>query len=287
MNDVAETLDPLRLPLTGERLIEASAGTGKTFTIAALYLRLLLGLGGSAAFPRPLTVEELLVVTFTEAATEELRGRIRSNIHELRIACLRESTDNPLYARLLEEISDKKQAAQWLLLAERQMDEAAVFTIHGFCQRMLSLNAFESGMLFEQQLIEDESLLRYQACADFWRRHCYPLPRDIAQVVFDVWKGPKALLKDIDRYLQGEAPVIKAPPSQEETLASRHEQILARINQVKQQWCEAVSELDALIESSGIDRRKFNRGNQAKWIEKITAWAQEETKNYQLPEALG
>ncbi len=108
MNDVAETLDPLRLPLTGERLIEASAGTGKTFTIAALYLRLLLGLGGSAAFPRPLTVEELLVVTFTEAATEELRGRIRSNIHELRIACLRESTDNPLYARLLEEISDKK-----------------------------------------------------------------------------------------------------------------------------------------------------------------------------------
>ncbi len=105
------------------------------------------------------------------------------------------------------------------------MDEAAVFTIHGFCQRMLSLNAFESGMLFEQQLIEDESLLRYQACADFWRRHCYPLPRDIAQVVFDVWKGPKALLKDIDRYLQGEAPVIKAPPSQEETLASRHEQI--------------------------------------------------------------
>lgn len=203
MNDAAESLDPLRLPLTGERLIEASAGTGKTFTIAALYLRLLLGLGGSAAFPRPLTVEELLVVTFTEAATEELRGRIRSNIHELRIACLRETTDNPLYARLLDEIADKKQAAQWLLLAERQMDEAAVFTIHGFCQRMLSLNAFESGMLFEQQLIEDESLLRYQACADFWRRHCYPLPRDIAQVVFETWKGPQALLRDIDRYLQG------------------------------------------------------------------------------------
>ncbi|WP_141071974.1 hypothetical protein, partial [Salmonella enterica] len=77
------------------------------------------------------------------------------------------------------------------------------------------------------------------------------LPRDIAQEVFAVWKGPKALLKDIDRYLQGEAPVIKAPPSQEETLASRHEQILARNNQVKQQWCEAVSEMDALIETSG------------------------------------
>lgn len=206
MTDTAESLDPLRLPLQGERLIEASAGTGKTFTIAALYLRLLLGLGGNAAFPRPLSVEELLVVTFTEAATAELRGRIRTNIHELRIACLRQSTDNPLYASLLEEIADKQQAAQWLLLAERQMDEASVFTIHGFCQRMLSLNAFESGMLFEQQLIEDESVLRYQACADFWRRHCYPLPRDIAEAVHALWKGPEALLRAIDRYLQGEAP---------------------------------------------------------------------------------
>ena len=286
MTDTAESLNPLRLALQGERLIEASAGTGKTFTIAALYLRLLLGLGGSSAFSRPLSVEELLVVTFTEAATEELRGRIRANIHELRIACLRNATDNPLYASLLEEIGDTEQAAQWLLLAERQMDEAAVFTIHGFCQRMLSLNAFESGMLFEQQLIEDESELRYQACADFWRRHCYPLPRDIAQAVHDLWKGPEALLRSIDRYLQGEAPVIKSPPPADETLASRHEKIIATIDAMKEQWRSGVGEIDAIIENSGIDRRKLNRGNQAKYIERINAWAEEETCSYQLPDAL-
>lgn len=286
MTEPAQTLDPLRLPLTGERLIEASAGTGKTFTIAALYLRLLLGLGGPAAFPRQLSVEEQLVVTFTEAATEELRGRIRSNIHELRIACLRGSSDNPLYVSLLNEIPDRQQAASWLLLAERQMDEAAVFTIHGFCQRMLSLNAFESGMLFEQQLIEDESLLRAQACADFWRRHCYPLPREIAQVIHASWQGPLDLLKSINRYLQGEAPVIKSPPPENETLAERHQQIITQINDMKAQWLAACDEIDAVIEPSGIDRRKFNRGNQGKWIEKITAWAQEETRSYLLPDAL-
>lgn len=130
------------------------------------------------------------------------------------------------------------------------------------------------------------SLLRYQACADFWRRHCYPLTREIAQVVFETWKGPQALLRDINRYLQGEAPVIKAPPPDDETLASRHAQIVARIDTVKQQWRDAVGELDALIESSGIDRRKFNRSNQAKWIDKISAWAEEETNSYQLPESL-
>ncbi|WP_395302139.1 exodeoxyribonuclease V subunit beta [Enterobacter mori] len=286
MTDTAETLDPLRLPLQGERLIEASAGTGKTYTIAALYLRLLLGLGGTAAFPRPLSVEELLVVTFTEAATAELRGRIRANIHELRIACLRQSTDNPLYASLLEEIADKQQAAQWLLLAERQMDEASVFTIHGFCQRMLSLNAFESGMLFEQQLIEDESELRYQACADFWRRHCYPLQRDIAEAVHALWKGPEELLRAIDRYLQGEAPAIKSPPPADETLASRHEKIVTQIGSLKQKWNASVGEIASILENSGIDRKKFNRGNQGKWIDKISAWAQEETRGYQLPDAL-
>ncbi|HCE0029249.1 TPA: exodeoxyribonuclease V subunit beta [Klebsiella pneumoniae] len=286
MTDTAESLDPLRLPLIGERLIEASAGTGKTFTIAALYLRLLLGLGGEAAYPRAISVEELLVVTFTEAATEELRGRIRSNIHELRIACLRGESDNPLYSALLAEIADKDDAAKTLLLAERQMDEAAVFTIHGFCQRMLSLNAFESGMLFEQQLIEDESRLCYQACADFWRRHCYPLTRDIAAVIHDVWKGPRDLLKSLDRWLQGEAPQLKSPPAPNETLAERHQQIIARIDSLKQQWREQVGEIEGVLENSGLDRRKFNRGNQGKWMEKVNAWAQEETLSYQLPDAL-
>lgn len=286
MTDTAESLDPLRLPLIDERLIEASAGTGKTFTIAALYLRLLLGLGGEAAYPRAISVEELLVVTFTEAATEELRGRIRSNIHELRIACLRGESDNPLYSALLAEIADKDDAVKTLLLAERQMDEAAVFTIHGFCQRMLSLNAFESGMLFEQQLIEDESRLRYQACADFWRRHCYPLTRDIAAVIHDVWKGPRDLLKSLDRWLQGEAPQLKSPPAPNETLAERHQQIIARIDSLKQQWREQVGEIEGVLENSGLDRRKFNRGNQGKWMEKVNAWAQEETLSYQLPDAL-
>ena len=287
MTDVtAQSLDPLILPLYGERLIEASAGTGKTFTIAALYLRLLLGLGGTQAFPRPLSVEELLVVTFTEAATEELRGRIRANIHALRIACIRNHTRNPLLVSLLEQISDKSLAARTLLLAEQQMDEAAIFTIHGFCQRMLSLNAFESGMLFEQQLLEDEARLRRQACADFWRRHCYPLPKEVALAVSEQWSGPDALLRDIHPWLQGEAPGLKASFDADETLVSLHNKIIATINTFKQQWRLAAGELQSLIEGSGVDKRSYSSKHLPNWLAMVDDWANCDTLSYQLPEAL-
>src|SRR4051794_6186242 len=81
-SDTVHTLDPLKFPLKGARLIEASAGTGKTYTIAALYLRLVLGHGGQAAYARALTPPEILVVTFTDAASKELRDRIRARLSD-------------------------------------------------------------------------------------------------------------------------------------------------------------------------------------------------------------
>ncbi|WP_148180671.1 hypothetical protein, partial [Klebsiella pneumoniae] len=91
---------------------------------------------------------------------------------------------------------------------------------------------------------------------------CYPLPREIAAVIHEAWKGPRDLLKSIDRWLQGEAPQLKSPPPADETLAERHQQIIERINALKQQWLAQVGEVEAVLENSGLDRRKFNRGNQ-------------------------
>ena len=85
---MSKTLDALALPLWGSRLIEASAGTGKTWTIAALYLRLVLGHGeadsdgASTAYLRPLVPSEILVMTFTRAATRELSDRNRARLLE-------------------------------------------------------------------------------------------------------------------------------------------------------------------------------------------------------------
>ncbi len=280
-----QRLDPLTLPLRGERLIEASAGTGKTFTIGLLYLRLLLGLGGDASFGRTLPVEEILVVTFTEAATAELRGRIRENIHKLRIACIRGHSDDAMLAQLMTGIDDLPQAAARLLAAERQMDDAGIFTIHGFCQRMLNLNAFESGMLFEQQLIEDEYPLRRQAAADFWRRFCYPLALPIARVITQMWQGPEQLLSTLSPWLSGEAPALKHPMDLQETFSQRHDKIIARINALKTAW-RAADNLHDLIAQSGVDKRSYSSKHLPNWLEKINQWAAEETVDYQFPKEL-
>ena len=85
---VRHPLDAATFPLHGSRLIEASAGTGKTWTIAALYLRLVLGHGGEHGFTRPLMPDEILVMTFTRAATRELSDRIRARLVEA-VACFR------------------------------------------------------------------------------------------------------------------------------------------------------------------------------------------------------
>ena len=167
---MSKPLDILSFPLSGLRLIEASAGTGKTYTIAGLYLRLLLGHGaGEAGFGTPLLVDRILVVTFTEAATAELRERILKAIRDTRRAIEAGFSKDPLIQRLLEECPNKALALRQLLTAERQMDEAAIYTIHGFCQRMLTQNAFESGSLFDNEFLTEEQNLRASAVVDFWR----------------------------------------------------------------------------------------------------------------------
>ncbi len=150
--------------LEGRKLIESSAGTGKTYTIASLYVRLLV--------EKELQVGQILVVTFTKAATEELKGRIRKNIREtlsvLEGAPAEDEFIGALHARLAE--ADRvNDAAELLANALRMFDEAAIFTIHGFCGRVLKDNAFESASLFDTELVTDGSDLIEEIAADFYR----------------------------------------------------------------------------------------------------------------------
>jgi len=165
---MTEPMDLCTTPLDGTTLIEASAGTGKTYTLTGLFVRLLLEKG--------LTVDQILVVTFTDAATEELRGRIRKRLADMAGVLADElKADDDLERELMARFQGT-DAARRLELALRNFDLAQIFTIHGFCQRMLTRNGFECQALFDTQLEPDLSELRRQVCLDFWRSRILPLP---------------------------------------------------------------------------------------------------------------
>lgn len=289
---MANPLNTLRFPLHGERLIEASAGTGKTYTIAGLYLRLLLGhgpvieegadAGQPSAHERPLSVTEILVVTFTEAATAELRGRIRGRIHEAHLAFMRGESKDALLAQLLAEVADHELAARRLLAAERQMDEAAVFTIHGFCQRMLKQNAFESGALFETEFLTDDSQLRLQAVSDYWRAEFYPVDKTLASAVRALWPSPAALLREMNGWLDNSELEMR-PPAGDETLAARHQAAMSRIAAVKEAW---LAQVDEIRRQTDGHISRYTGKNYEGWLAKIADWAQIDASGYAIPKEL-
>ena len=195
---------------------------------------------------------------FTEAATAELRDRIRARIHAARLAFARGQSDDAVIKPLLAEIDDHRQAAQILLQAERQMDEAAVYTIHGFCQRMLSQNAFESGSRFNNEFVTDESQLKAQVVADYWRRNFYPLPQALAAEVRQLWSSPAALLAEIGRYLTG-APLKLTVAPMTGSLAELHQANLEKIADLKARWRAVQDDLMPLISASDVNKRSYSK----------------------------
>lgn len=187
----SQPLQPLHLPLQGIQLIEASAGTGKTWTIAALYLRLVLGHGRPDN--TPLLPSQILVLTFTKAATAELRERIRERLGEAAEAFRGQAMADDFLRDLIAVYPDdaaRSRAARQLELAAQWMDEAAIHTIHAWCQRMLSQHAFDSGHPFAQDTNADESELLAETVRDYWRTHFFPLDRAGAALVSRWWKAP-------------------------------------------------------------------------------------------------
>ena len=162
-------LDVFHCPLDGINLIEASAGTGKTWTICGLYLRLLL--------ERERTVQEILVLTFTNAATAELRERIRARLVEMstypgKVPGTGGDTFIPQLAAQLDSLGlDPQRRLELLRRALESFDEASIFTIHGFCQRVLADNPFSAGLPMKTELVENDRDLLMEAVNDFWRRH--------------------------------------------------------------------------------------------------------------------
>jgi exodeoxyribonuclease V beta subunit len=193
------------MPLRGTQLIEASAGTGKTFSLASLYLRLLI--------EARLSVRDILVVTFTRAATRELRERIRQRLSDAaRIVRSSPTTDaasaEEKFARAVVGACDEPRAevAGRLRDAANRMDEATITTIHGFSRLATRENAFTSALPFDRGEQVDDNTVRDEFIGDFWRARalgagaqpgfvdCWPSPDKLVEALKGLWDRPHAAL---------------------------------------------------------------------------------------------
>jgi exodeoxyribonuclease V beta subunit len=180
--------DPVNTPLRGTNLIEASAGTGKTHTITGIFLRLIL--------EKHFTVDQILVVTFTKAATEELKERIRNKLSEAKSAFLKGSSHDVLIHALINKSDSAVSAIGRIQDALVNFDNAAIFTIHGFCRRILHENAFETQSLFDTELVADPVHIYREIAEDFWRKHVYGLPKECIRFILNKnISGPEYFIK--------------------------------------------------------------------------------------------
>mgnify|MGYP002629551150 CR=1 FL=1 len=282
--DAEQTLD---LDLNGVKLIEASAGTGKTYAIANLYLRYVLS--GK-------TVDKILVVTFTNAATEELRGRVRERLYDsLRllenvfqlpaetlsadISILQiDEIEDQFLRLLLQQIAQQStdltppEAQARLKLAVRSMDEAAIYTIHGFCQRVLSDYAFNSGQPFQMKIASDDKLLWQQALKDWWRSESYELNASSSALFLNALGNLQSFISR-QKMLREVRDHIVLPESIEplDELYARWHQVPVSMHKISLLWQERHLELKEILRTSpALSRTKAN-GYQADALQEYFA----------------
>ena len=241
-----QPLDLLNTPLEGINLIEASAGTGKTYTIEGLFLRLIL--------EKQLSVDQILVVTFTKAATEELRDRIRIKLSQAESAFYRGASKDHFLNGLLENQNDHLNAIDLIHGALVEFDKASIFTIHGFCARILYEHAFETANLFDTELISDQTEWIREVAEDFWRKNFYDAPLELISFFTGKIEGPKYFWQLLNKIRAAEAkimPKINQPPLKNLTAFRKAYQRL------KNQWPQARSAVIKALEDPALSATQY------------------------------
>ena len=242
--------DLLKSPLEGTNLIEASAGTGKTYAIAGIFLRLLLEKG--------LTVGRILVVTYTVAATEALKERIRETLRKAVAAFEKGRSDDAFLERVVKANPQKEKALRLLRSALRDFDEAPIFTIHGFCRRTLHDNAFESMSLFDTELINDETALREEVARDFWRLHFYNAPVEFVAYALEKGCSPDYYLNLSKK--KAPNPDMKIFPEAEPVELAALDPFLDTARKAKVSWPSVKVEVVERLKDPGLNKTKYREG---------------------------
>jgi len=246
-----QPFNALTVPLQQTNLIEASAGTGKTYSIAILVLRLIV--------EENMELKEILMVTFTKAAVAELETRIRKFIRQGFNYALGYNTSDKNIREVIDTGIKKLEKEEVLLRLKKarlQLDQTSIFTIHSFCQKSLNEFAFETGQLFDSEVIENESQLIENAVNEHWRKEITTLDSEILRILLDKGLSRSQMIGVVTKALSGKKFVCKNPFDYEKGL-SQISNSQAKLNQ-------AIEAFKTLFENNGEKSHVENNGNAMK-----------------------
>jgi len=229
-------------------LIEASAGTGKTYTISRLVLRLLV--------EYKISIDRILVVTFTEAATMELRHRIRNLLAVALDAFTNNNSCDEFFVALQQRV-DRDTALRCIGAALHRFDDVAVYTIHGFCERILRENAFESGQRFDTELITDQDDIIREIAEDFWRSHFYTAQKSFMSYVLAKKQSPDSFIALWQRQKGMIRPQIIPALKTVDTELQENE-FAQFVETIKTEWKTSREEIRNLLTSQGMNKRIYS-----------------------------
>ncbi len=257
-------MDLTTTSLTGLNLVEASAGTGKTYTLTGLYLRLLI--------EQSLSPEQILVVTYTNAATAELKERIRGRLVTAREAFETGEFNDLLMQHLLQTSPDHQRVIKQLKLAIAGFDQAAIHTIHGFCQRVLIEHAFETSQPFDAELAPDQEMQLLQIADDFWRTRIASLPDSPAEHFLAATGSPERLLAEVRKGI-GKPYLEVRGPLWPEDIASIEDQMHELIHAIGLLWQDQRDEIcDYLCAPERFKQNLYKSEKVLVWCQEMDDW---------------
>jgi exodeoxyribonuclease V beta subunit len=247
----------------GVTLIEASAGTGKTFTITGIVLRLVL--------EEHIPIEQILAVTYTVAATEELRDRVRKRLRNALDDLRRGKSEDDVVAKFLKS-GDVALGIREINLAVQNFDAAQIFTIHGFCQRVLRDNAFESGLLLDMELLPDPTAILEEAARDFWRQRFYEARPLLSRLALAHGRSPDTWIGLLQR-IRNHPDLRILPEPEKKSCVEFSTEIERDFASIREEWPKHRDAVCEILENhKGLSRAKgtLSKENCAEIIASLT-----------------
>ena len=232
----------------GQHLIEASAGTGKTYTLMQIILRLLIGQASHDG--RAYDIREILVVTFTQAATQELNHRLSELLRDAALAFEQSESRDPMIQSCIDASANLRLDLNRIRRASLTLNEASVYTIHGFCSQVLASHNIAIGVPPNLAIETDQSADLVRIAEDLFRLHVLSLPSLEQEVALSIWKSPETMRQSLAALLSRSTLTVFPRPH----VTELPERLAALMQEIKATWIN--QDLCSVIETSDLMRSR-------------------------------